>query len=1161
MADGTIKIGIEVEDKGFEAQAKSAATKAGKSAGAALETEVSAGASKGADKAAQAVDAKVSTAGKSAGKAAGDGLESGIKDGAEKGAASATAKIQSFSSAVKTAFGSIGSAAASALSPITEKINAIGSAAASVSNRVQSEINFVKAGLAPIGTAITGIFKTAATSAWDAFDSITGGRASACANAIATKMQSGLNSVKTAFTAAASTAAEAFNKQVVTRVSAVGSAVTSKVQAGLSGVQSVFSSVAERAGAAFQTPIVQRAASAISSFKSTVNAGLAPLKERFSSSGGEAGGGFLSSLKAKLSGMGAGLKSTASGAVSGLKDVFAKAGEAGGSGMGSSLAQSFSAKAGAIMGIASTIAQSALSAITSSIDSAVKRVDTLNNFPKVLQNLGYSAEDATAATDKLKDKLSALPTTLQDAATGVQRLATSSSSVDQATNRFLAFNDALLAGGASEDQQQYAMEQLIKTMSTGKVEADGWTSITTAMSGQMDQLAKHMLGADASANDLYSAMQDGTVTTQQFADAVVDLDQNGGEGIRSFSDQAIDAVGGIGTSFTNMMNKIPQGMANIMAEFAPEITDTFGKVSDGIKAGFAELLQYVDPVKERINAFVHSLQSIEAQTGAFSGLLAAVQSLAPAASGLFDMFLELLPTVLATWAQVQTQVVAGIGIVLGIIQQVATVAQPLIEFLIANLPLITPFIIGAVAAWTTLSTILGVVEAAQAALNLVMSLNPIGVVVIAIAALVAGLVVLYNTNETVRNAIDAAWQMLQSAAAAVWPTIQNAITTVMETVQSVVSTVWPIVQDLFSQGCAAVQGFIQAAWPVIQAAVQAVMNAIQAVVTQVWPVVQSVFSTACTSIQALISAVWPVLQSIITTVMSAIQAAISVAWPIIQTIFTTAMSAIQAVIQTVSAAIKGNWQGVWQGIQSILSTVWNGMRNIVSSVFNAISGTISGVLGGIKSTWSSAWSTVSGALSNAWGGMQHAAQSGINGIRAVVSGIKGTITGVFSGAGSWLVNSGKAMLNGLKRGIENGISGAVNAVKSGLSRIRSFFPFSPAKRGPFSGHGYTTYSGKALMQGFGQGIGAATEDVAARAAAALADVKAAFGGVAVDAGGFDLAPVGATVNRVQVQAAQQQAAATTVNQTVNFNQPVSSPDEVARTMRLQQSYGLAGQYA
>lgn len=33
---------------------------------------------------------------------------------------------------------------------------------------------------------------------------------------------------------------------------------------------------------------------------------------------------------------------------------------------------------------------------------------------------------------------------------------------------------------------------------------------------------------------------------------------------------------------------------------------------------------------------------------------------------------------------------------------------------------------------------------------------------------------------------------------------------------------------------------------------------------------------------------------------------------------------------------------------------------------------------------------------------------------------------------------------------------------------------------------------------------------------------------------------------------------TTNNQTVNFNQPVQSPDQVARAMRMQQRYGLAG---
>lgn len=51
------------------------------------------------------------------------------------------------------------------------------------------------------------------------------------------------------------------------------------------------------------------------------------------------------------------------------------------------------------------------------------------------------------------------------------------------------------------------------------------------------------------------------------------------------------------------------------------------------------------------------------------------------------------------------------------------------------------------------------------------------------------------------------------------------------------------------------------------------------------------------------------------------------------------------------------------------------------------------------------------------------------------------------------------------------------------------------------------------------------------------------------------------VSRLSVQAQALEGAGGTTNyQTVNFNQPVESPDQVARTMRLQQRYGLDGSY-
>jgi phage-related protein len=58
---------------------------------------------------------------------------------------------------------------------------------------------------------------------------------------------------------------------------------------------------------------------------------------------------------------------------------------------------------------------------------------------------------------------------------------------------------------------------------------------------------------------------------------------------------------------------------------------------------------------------------------------------------------------------------------------------------------------------------LGVVTAAQWALNVAMSANPIGIVIIAIIALVAGLIYLWQTNEGFRNAVINAWEVLKGA--------------------------------------------------------------------------------------------------------------------------------------------------------------------------------------------------------------------------------------------------------------------------------------------------------------------------------------------------------------------------------------------------------------
>src|SRR5690625_3744509 len=86
-------------------------------------------------------------------------------------------------------------------------------------------------------------------------------------------------------------------------------------------------------------------------------------------------------------------------------------------------------------------------AIKNSVDSAVSRVDTLNQLPKVLQQMGASGEEAEWSIERLADGIEGLPTKLDDVAGQAQRMFTILGDVELATESTLALNNAFLASG------------------------------------------------------------------------------------------------------------------------------------------------------------------------------------------------------------------------------------------------------------------------------------------------------------------------------------------------------------------------------------------------------------------------------------------------------------------------------------------------------------------------------------------------------------------------------------------------------------------------------------------------------------------------------------------------------------------------------------------
>jgi hypothetical protein len=113
---------------------------------------------------------------------------------------------------------------------------------------------------------------------------------------------------------------------------------------------------------------------------------------------------------------------------------------------------------------------------------------------------------------------------------------------------------------------------------------------------------------------------------------------------------------------------------------------------------------------------------------------------------------------------------------------------------------------------------------------------------------------------------------------------------------------------------------------------------------------------------------------------------------------------------------------------------------------------------------------------------------------ALVRGIPMLVSGIFGGFGGLLMGSGRALIEGLWAGIKGAFGWLKDNVAGLLKGLRNLFPFSPAKEGPFSGKGYTTYSGQALMQDFGKGMEQGAPDIRGAALAALSGAQLALSG-------------------------------------------------------------------
>lgn len=363
-----------------------------------------------------------------------------------------------------------------------------------------------------------------------------------------------------------------------------------------------------------------------------------------------------------------------------------------------------------------------------------------------------------------------------------------------------------------------------------------------------------------------------------------------------------------------------------------------------------------------------------AAVGGISDLLARMQ---PAITGAIN---GLVPMVEGAFGAISTAVgfvVDNIGL---IAPAVAVVSAAFAGFKVATF----------VSSLGGLSGIISTVKNAATGLFAALSANPIAMVVAAIAALVAGFIALYNSNEQFRNAANGLFAQMATIFGPALQQIGAMVTNLVTTIASMVG-------------------------PTLTSITMMIMSAM--------PAIQNAISSALSVIGAIWNAIWPTLSIVVGYVFS-----------MIQTVVSTVLGVIQGIIQVVTSAIQGNWSGVWEGIKAIASSVWEGIKSTVSNGINAAKAVISSVLNGIKGAWDSCWNGIKSFFSSIWDGIKSAAATGVDNVYNTVTGIKDKITGFFSSAGSWLLDAGRNILQGLW----DGISGALGWLGDKLAGIGDF---------------------------------------------------------------------------------------------------------------------------
>ncbi|MDV8935956.1 tape measure protein [Leuconostoc sp.] len=709
-------------------------------------------------------------------------------------------------------------------------------------------------------------------------------------------------------------------------------------------------------------------------------------------------------------------------------------------------------KFGAVAGAATAVVSKALSVVSSSVGGAVARFDTLNTYPKVMKQMGFSTQDTNKSVGILKKGIDGLPTSLQDITKNAQSFAILTNSATKGAQTANALNDAFLASGASSADASRGVEQYSQMLASGTVDAQGWRTMTQTMPYALQEVAKSFgLTGESAKNDLYKKLQSGEITMKQLNDRFIELDG----GAKGFAKTARKSTGGIATSFTNMRNAVTNGLA----EMLKSIDNGLKKAGTG---GFAKIF---DNIKVAIN-------------NSFSAINSTITKYIPVIVNTIKTLFDFVKSN-ASWI---TPLVIGIGTFVTTMKTMMTIISIVSAVGKAYTALKTAMVIGQAvagvisgskAAASALTFMAGKSKLAAFALKMLSGPFPFMIIIAAITAVVAALVWFFTQTKTGKKAwsdftkwLGDVWNGLVDIVSAVGQAIVDGWNAAVDGVKNV----WSGIGDFFSGVWNGIVTGATTAWTGITTFLTSVWTGISTTAMSIWNGIKTFFTTIWEGIISVITSVWTGISTFLTTVWNGIKTVASIVWNglkaliagiavailvavtgpfgalalfvaanfnTIKSVAVTVWNGIKSVISTVVSAILSVVTNIWNTIKSVTSSVWNGVKSVTNSVWNGIKSVISSVVRSVKSVVLSVWNAIKSATSSTWNSIKSLTSSAWNGIKSVVSSAVNAVKSVVTRVWSAIRSATSSAWNAIKSVISSGINAARSVVSSAVNAMRS----------------------------------------------------------------------------------------------------------------------------